>query len=59
MLQKPIYLSKQYLATDPRTIKQIEFVYKLANGTETNILTVLEKDKETVLEPNKVTVKLY
>ena len=51
-------LSKQKeLDADPRAIQQIEFKYMLrANST---IYWVLEKSKETILEFDKGTVKVY
>ena len=51
-------LSKQKeLDADPRAIQQIEFKYIL--GTNSTILWVLEKSKETILEFYKGTVKVY
>ena len=51
-------LSKQKeLDADPRAIQQIEFNYML--GTNSTIYWVLEKSKETILEFNKGTVKVY
>ena len=55
-------LSKQkVLDSDPKSIQQIEFVFKLDNAAnnEAQILTVLEKKKETILEFSKATVKVY
>ena len=58
-------LSKQkVLDSNPKANQQIEFVYKLDNtrtgtGTTVQILTVLEKEKETNLGFNKGTVKVY
>ena len=58
-------LSKQkVLDSNPKANQQIEFVYKLDNtraapGTKSQILTVLEKEKETNLEFSKRTVKVY
>ena len=50
-------LSKQKeLDADPRAIKQIEFLGKL--GTDSQVCTILEKSKETVLEFYKGTVKV-
>ena len=50
-------LSKQKeLDADPRAIQQLEFTYML--NTNAQILTVLEKNKETVLEFYKGTVKV-
>ena len=52
-------LSKQTtLDSDSRAIQQREFIYKLGVGN-TQILTVLEKEKDTVLEFSKGTVKVY
>ena len=51
-------LSKQKeLDADPRAIQQIEFKYML--GTNSTIYSVLEKSKETILEFEKGTVKVY
>ena len=47
------------LDSDPKAIQEIEFIYKLTNGTEQQILPVLEKEKETILEFSKGTVKVY
>ena len=56
-------LSKQkMLDSDAKSIQQIEFIFKLDNAAANNtaqILTVLEKEKETVLEFSKGTVKVY
>ena len=50
-------LSKQKeLDADPRSIQQIEIVFVL--GTNSQILTILEKSKETVLEFSKGTTKV-
>ena len=50
-------LSKQKeLDGDPRAMQQIEFYGKL--GTNSQVCTVLEKSKETVLEFYKVTAKV-
>ena len=50
-------LSKQKeLDADPRSIEQLEFYGML--GTNSQILTVLEKSKETVLEFYKGTAKV-
>ena len=50
-------LSKQKeLDANPRTSKQTEFYGKL--GTNSQVCTVLEKSKETVLEYSKGTVKV-
>ena len=45
------------LHSNPKATQQI--IYKLTNGTEAQILTVLEKEKETILEISKGTVKIY
>ena len=51
-------LSKQKeLDADPRAIQQIEFKYMLR--TNSTIYWVLEKSKETILEFDKGTVKVY
>ena len=51
-------LSKQReLDADPRAIQQIEFKYMLR--TNSTIYWVLEKSKETILESDKGTVKVY
>ena len=58
-------LSRQkVLDSNPKGNQQIEFVYKLDNtraapGTKAQILTVLEKEKETNFEFSKGTVKVY
>ena len=58
-------LSKQkILGSIPKANQQIEFVYKLDNtrpalGTKAQILTVLEKEKQTSLEFSKGIVKVY
>ena len=58
-------LSKQrVLDSNLKANQQIEFLYKLDNtraapGTKAQILTVLEKEKETDLEFSKGTVKVY
>ena len=50
-------LSKQKeLEADPRAIQQIEFYGKL--GTDSQVCTVLEKLKETILKFDKGTVKV-
>ena len=52
-------LSKQaILDSDPRAIQQIEFIYKLDNNANTQTLTILEKEKRTILEFSKGTVKV-
>ena len=51
-------LSKQKeLDADPRAIPQIEFKHML--GTNSTIYWELEKSKETILEFDKGTVKVY
>ena len=51
-------LSKQKeLDADPRAIQQIESKYMLT--TNSTIYWVLEKSKETILEFDKGTVKVY
>ena len=51
-------LSKQQeLDADPKAIQQIEFKYM--SGTNSTIYWVLEKSKETILEFDKGTVKVY
>ena len=60
-------LSKQkVLDSNPKANQQVEFNYKLDNtrttdqgGNRAQILTVLEKEKETNLEFSKGTVKFY
>ena len=55
-------LSKQKeLESDPRAIQQLEFVYKLDNTAQNivQILTVLEKEKQTVLEFSKGGARVY
>ena len=57
-------LSKQkVLDTNPKANQQTEFVYKLGgndeNQVQTQVLTVLGKEKETNLEFSKGTVKVY
>ena len=50
-------LSKQReLDADPRAIQQIEFIGMLK--TRTNVFTILEKSKETILEFYKGTIKV-
>ena len=52
-------LSKQSaLDSDPRCIQQIEFTYKLDSNTTAQILTVSEKEKQTVLEFSRGNVKV-
>ena len=57
-------LNKQkVLDTNPKANQQVELVYKLGdndeNQVQAQILTVLEKEKETNLEFSKGTVKFY
>ena len=50
------------LDSDPKTNQQIEFVYKLPPGDAAinyDLLTVLEKEKQTVLKFSEGTVKVY
>ena len=48
--------------SDPKINQQIEFIYKLPSGNAAinyNLLTVLEKQKQTVLKFSEGTVKVY
>ena len=58
-----IELSHQaVLDADPKINQQIEFVYKLPSGNAAinhDLLTVLEKEKQTVLKYSEGTVKVY
>ena len=47
---------RKELDADPRTIQQIEIVFML--DTNSQILTVLEKSKETILEFSKGATKV-
>ena len=50
------------LDSDPKINQQIEFVYKLPSGNAAvnyNLLTVLEKEKQTVFKFSEGTVKVY
>ena len=50
------------LDSDPKISQQIEFVYKLPSGNADisyDFLTVLEKEKQTVLKFSEGTVKFY
>ena len=50
------------LDSDPKINQQIEFVYKLPSGNADinyDLLTVLEKEKQTVLKFSEGTVKAY
>ena len=56
-------LGKQkVLDSNPKPNQQLEFIYKLGNGidqVDAEILTVVEKGKETILEFSKGMVKVY
>ena len=47
--------------SDPKVNQQIEFVYKLPSTINANfdLLTLLEKEKKTVLKFSEGTVKVY
>ena len=50
------------LDSDPKVKQQIEFVYKLPSGAAAinyDLLTVLEKEKQTVLKFSEGAVKVY
>ena len=50
------------LDSDPKINQQIEFVYKLPSGNAAisyDLLTVLEKVKQTVLKFSEGTVEVY
>ena len=50
------------LDSDPKVNQQIEFVYRLPSGAAAinyDLLTVLEKEKQTVLKFSEGTVKVY
>ena len=50
------------LDSDPKNNQQNEFVYKLRSGDNAinyGLLTVLEKEKQTVLKFSEGTVKVY
>ena len=50
------------LDSDPKINQQIEFVYKLPSGNADinyDLLTVLEKEKQTVIQFSEGTVKVY
>ena len=58
--------TQKVLDSNPKANLQIEFIYKLDNtrannqgGNRAQILTILEKEKETMLEFSKGTVKVY
>ena len=56
----PISLKQQEnLDSHSKAIQQIEFIYKLDNDKRAQILTILEKEKEAVLEFIKGAVKVY
>ena len=46
------------LDSDPRALQQTEFIFRLDYNVNAQILTVLEKEKKTVLEFIKGTVKV-
>ena len=52
---------KAVLDSDPNNNQQIEFIYKLPNTAtiDFDVLTVLEKEKQTVLKFSEGTVKVY
>ena len=53
---------KKVLDSNPKANQQLEFIYKLGNGidqVDAEILTVVEKEKETILEFSKGMVKVY
>ena len=58
-----INLSHQaVLDSDPKINQQIDFFYKLPSGNPDinyDLLTVLEKEKQTVLKISEGTVKVY
>ena len=50
------------LDSDPKTNQQVEFIYKLPSGAAAinyDLLTVLEKEKQTVLNFSEGTGKVY
>ena len=50
------------LDSDPKINQQIEFVYKLRSGDAAinyDLLTILEKEKQTALKFSEGTVKFY
>ena len=53
-------LSKQaVLDSVPRAIQQIEFVYRLDDSENPEMLTVSEKEKQTILEFSRGSVKVW
>ena len=55
-------LHQAVLDSDPKINQQIEFVYKLPSGAAAinyDLLTVIEKEKQTVLKFSEGTVKVY
>ena len=53
---------RSVLDSDPKINQLIEFVYKLPSGNADinyDLLTVLEKEKQTVLKSSEGTVKVY
>ena len=55
--------NQKVLDSDPKAIPKIEFIYKIGSinnaDTTAQILTVFEKEEETILEYSKGTVKVY
>ena len=47
------------LNSDPKVIQQIEFIYKVDANVRADILTILEKEKQTRIEFSKGTLKVY
>ena len=49
------------LDSDPKINQQTEYIYKLPNAADGifNLLTILEKEKQTVLKLSEGTVKVY
>ena len=57
IIMRPVDLSKQReLDADPQAIQQIEFIGILK--ARSNVFTILEKSKETILEFYKGTAKV-
>ena len=53
---------QEVLDSDPKINLQIQFVYKLPSGNaaiDYDLLTILEKEKQTVLKFSEGTVKVY
>ena len=46
------------LDSNLRSMQQIEFIYRLDNNVRTQNLTVLEKEKQTILEFSKGSVSV-